>query len=113
MFAKEAADTMLASWGGRPDPSITFAQRGTSTGFANPGGVTTPEMEQLYTDSVTTLDPAKRREVLRAGSREMAESVLEMVVLFPKVPYVTADHVRGFTPYITSKPEFRDVAVTE
>jgi peptide/nickel transport system substrate-binding protein len=112
MFATESADTMLAVWGGRPDPSITFAQRGVSTGFANPGGVSTPEMEQLYLESISTADPAARQEVLRAGSKEMAESVLEFVVLFPKVPYVTGDNVANFTPYITSKPEFRDVAVT-
>ena len=42
----------------------------------------------------------------------MAESVLEMVVLFPQVPYVMADNV-VFQPYLSSKPEFRDVAVLQ
>jgi hypothetical protein len=57
-------------------------------------------------------DPDARAEILQAGSREMAESVLELVVLFPQVPYVTGDHVVGFEPYLTSKPEFRTVGVT-
>ena len=113
MFAEKVADTMLATWGGRPDPSITFAQRGSSTGFANPGGVTTPKMEELFNASRAEADPEARAEILKEGSREMAESVLELVVMFPQVPYVTADHVVGFTPYLTSKPEFRTVGVTE
>lgn len=33
-----------------------------------------------------------------------------MVVFFPQVAYVTNTDVQ-FTPYLTSKPEFRDVAV--
>ena len=42
----------------------------------------------------------------------MAESVLEMVILFPNVPYVTQSNV-VFTPYLSSKPEFRDVAIIQ
>lgn len=113
MFAQKSADTMLATWGGRPDPSITFAQRGTAAGFANPGGVTTPKMEDLWKRSVAETDPAKREAILREGSKEMAEQVLEMVLAFPKVPYVTNDKVVGFTPYLSSKPEFRTVGLSK
>ncbi|MDY7105392.1 MAG: ABC transporter substrate-binding protein [Actinomycetota bacterium] len=111
MFAQETADTMLATWGGRPDPSMTFIQRASADGFGNPGGVTTPAMEEIIAESVATADPDERQEVLRAGSREMAESVLEMVVLFPQVAYALADGV-VFEPYLTAKPEFRQVAIT-
>jgi len=113
MFAQKSADTMLAGWGGRPDPSITFAQRGTAAGFGNPGGVTTPEMEALYQKSITTTDKAEREKVLRDGTKEMAQSVLEMVVAIPKVPYVTTKKVVGFQPYLSSKPEFRGVGVSK
>ena len=37
MFAQEQADTMLAGWGGRPDPAMTFIQRAGPDAFANPG----------------------------------------------------------------------------
>jgi peptide/nickel transport system substrate-binding protein len=112
MFAQEVADVMQAGWGGRPDPSITLAQRGTSAGFANPGGVSTPKLEELYLESISTSDPEERAEVLQEASREMAESVLEIVVLFPQVPYVTGSDVVGFTPFLSGKPEFRTVGVT-
>ena len=110
MFAQEQADTMLAGWGGRPDPAMTFIQRAGPDAFANPGGVTTDEMVDLIAQATSIADPDEREAALQAGSQEMAESVLEMVILFPNVPYVTQSNV-VFTPYLSSKPEFRDVAI--
>jgi peptide/nickel transport system substrate-binding protein len=110
MFAQEQADTMLAGWGGRPDPAMTFIQRAGPDAFANPGGVTTDKMVDLIAQATSIADPEERQAALQAGSQEMAESVLEMVVLFPKVQYVAQDDV-VFTPYLSSKPEFRDVAI--
>jgi len=110
MFAQEQADTMLAGWGGRPDPAMTFIQRAGPEAFANPGGVTTPKMVDLIAQATSIADPDEREAALKEGSREMAESVLEMVLLFPNVPYVTQSNV-VFTPYLSSKPEFRDVAI--
>jgi hypothetical protein len=61
---------------------------------------------------MSTTDPAARQKVLQEGSAEMAQSALEMVVNFPKVAYVTGKNV-VFTPYLSSKPEFRDVAIVK
>ncbi|MCU1504715.1 MAG: hypothetical protein JWM12_4069 [Ilumatobacteraceae bacterium] len=112
MFQQQKANTMLAGWGGRPDPSITMIQRASATGFGNPGGVTTPKMTDLIAQSTATADPAARAKALQAGSREMAESVLEMPVYFPKNIYGSQKNV-FFTPYLSSKPEFRDVYITK
>ncbi len=110
MFGQEQADTMLAGWGGRPDPAMTFIQRAGPDAFANPGGGTTDKMVELIAQATSISDPEERQAALQAGSKEMAESVLEMVVLFPNVPYVAQSDV-VFTPYLSSKPEFRDVAI--
>lgn len=111
MFAQQVTDMMLAAWGGRPDPAITMIQRASETGFANPGGVTTERMTELIEQAVSTTDADERTAVLRQGSREMAESVLEIVLYFPQVPYVLGDGVY-FEPYQTAKPEFRNVGKT-
>lgn len=110
MFAQESADTMLASWGGRPDPAMTLIQRTSADGFANPGGHTTDAMTEAIEQSKVTADPDARAEALQAGSREVAESVLEMVLLFPQVPYAMGPNV-VFEPYLTAKPEFRNVGI--
>jgi len=110
MFAQESADNMLASWGGRPDPAMTLNQRMSPDGFANPGGHTTDAMVEAIEQSTSLGDPDERQEALRAGSREVAESVLEMVILFPQIPYGTAEGV-VFEPYLTAKPEFRNVGI--
>lgn len=112
MFAQEQADTMLASWGGRPDPAMTMIQRAAPDAFANPGGGTTERMVELLEQVTGIIDPAEREVALKEASKEMAESVLEMVVFFPQVAYVTQDNV-VFHPYLTSKPEFRDIAILQ
>lgn len=111
MFAQQTTDMMHATWGGRPDPAITMIQRASETGFANPGGVTTEAMTEIIARAISTTDPDERISVLREGSREMAESVLEIVLYFPQVAYVVAEGV-FFEPYLTAKPEFRTVAKT-
>jgi peptide/nickel transport system substrate-binding protein len=112
MFAQEKADTMLAGWGGRPDPAMTFIQRAAPDAFANPGGGTTDKMVELIADATSIIDPAEREAALKAASQEMAESVLEMVVVFPQVTYAARANA-VFEPYLSSKPEFRDVAVLQ
>lgn len=109
MFAQQVTDMMHATWGGRPDPAITMIQRASETGFANPGGVTTEAMTEIIERAVSTTDPDERIAVLREGSREMAESVLEIVLYFPQVAYVMGEGVY-FEPYLTAKPEFRNVS---
>jgi peptide/nickel transport system substrate-binding protein len=113
MYVKKSADDLVSQWGGRPDPAITIGQRGISTGFYNPGGVSTPLLDKLYAKASAEPDPAVREELLQAASKETAESALEMVVLFPQLPYATRSTVSGFTPYITGKPEFRSVTVSD
>lgn len=110
MFAQESADSMLASWGGRPDPAMTLNQRMSGDGFANPGGHTTEKMTELIEQAISLGDPDERQEALRAGSREVAESVLEMVVLFPQIPYGLGEGAI-FQPYLTAKPEFRNAGI--
>ncbi len=111
MFAQESADTMLAAWGGRPDPAMTLNQRMSGEGFANPGGHTTEKMTELIELAISTGDPVEREAALKAGSREVAESILEMVVYFPQVAYGIGEGV-SFQPYLTAKPEFRTVGIS-
>ncbi|MEQ9164253.1 MAG: hypothetical protein RLN74_16175, partial [Ilumatobacter fluminis] len=95
---------------GRPDPAMTLNQRMSADGFANPGGHTTDAMTEAIEQSTSIGDPDERQAALQAGSREVAESVLEMVVLFPQIPYGMAEGV-VFEPYLTAKPEFRNVGI--
>lgn len=112
MFGQQAADSLLSLAGGRPDPSQYLYGRMRADAFGNPGGHTTPKMADLITQSITETDPAARTKVLQAASREVAESLLEINVVIPKIPYAMQSNVE-FTPYLTAKPEFRDVAVAK
>ena len=110
MFVRQAADMVVVQFGGRPDPALMFLQRYSPQGFYNPGGVSTPAMEQLIEESLATTDPEERLAPLRAGSREAAESALPMMLFFAQTIYVT-DGTVEFEPYITGNLEFRDVSI--
>jgi ABC-type transport system substrate-binding protein len=85
-------------------------QRATPDGFANPGGVTTDRMIEILDASNAEPDPEARNELLIAGSREMAESVLEIPLMYPIVPFAMRSEV-SWTPFTSSILEFRDVSV--
>ena len=86
MVFEGTGDAILAGWGGRADPSVTFAQRTVATAFNNLGGHSTPKMDELYAASIATADPDERQAIPREASREAAESVPEFVLFFPEVP---------------------------
>lgn len=110
MFAQESSDTSLGGASGRPDPSQYLYGRMRGDSFGNPGGHSTPKMEELITQSIAETDPDARESVLQAASREVAESLLEINVVIPQIPYAMQSNVE-FTPFLTAKPEFRNVAV--
>lgn len=109
-FVEQATEAMLAQRGGRPDPAMNWMQRAGAEGFANPGGVTTERMTEILDASNAEPDLAARTDLLVEGSREMAESVLEIPLMYPVVPYAMRSDV-SWTPFVSSILEFRDVTV--
>jgi peptide/nickel transport system substrate-binding protein len=111
MFVQERYDAMLASWGPRADPSMTVATRYTANGFGNPGGQTTPLLEQLHREALATTDQAARTGVMHRLVDEVVAQVLEIPVVFPQDVTVQSDRVVGLEPRLMHRPEFRGVTV--
>jgi peptide/nickel transport system substrate-binding protein len=111
MFVQERYDAMLASWGPRADPSMTVATRYTANGFGNPGGQTTPRLEELHKQALATTDPAARATVLHDLVDEVVDQVLEIPVVFPEDVVVQSPRVVGLVPRLMHRPEFRGVTV--
>ncbi|WP_142056372.1 ABC transporter substrate-binding protein [Pseudonocardia kunmingensis] len=112
MFVQERYDAMIASWGPRADPSMTVATRYTADGFGNPGGHSTPRLEELHRQALRTLDQQQRAVVLHELVAEVVDQVLEIPVIFPHDVYVTSPRVQGLEPRLMHRPEFRGVAVS-
>jgi peptide/nickel transport system substrate-binding protein len=111
MFVQERYDAMLAAWGPRADPSMTVATRYTANGFGNPGGQTTPLLEQLHREALATTDQAARTGVMHRLVDEVVAQVLEIPVVFPQDVTVQSDRVVGLEPRLMHRPEFRGVTV--
>ncbi|WP_132878376.1 ABC transporter substrate-binding protein [Tamaricihabitans halophyticus] len=106
-YAQEQGDALLAQWGGRPDPSMTIELQFTANGFSNPGGHTTPEMTELHTTALNTIDEDARTEVLRRNVGEIVEQAFQVPVASDQTTYATTTDVVGFQSLITGQPDFR------
>ena len=111
-FVQQEGVAMLGVWSGRQDPSMTTALRWTSTGFSNPGGHTTPEIEQLHAQALAVLDPDERAEAMHELVAAGTEEALDLVIYNPV-------SVQGASPAVTTMPtliangkvEFRGASV--
>jgi peptide/nickel transport system substrate-binding protein len=92
-FVQKDGVAMLGVWTGRQDPSMTTALRWTSTGFSNPGGHTTPEVEALHREALTTLDPDERADAMHRLVRAGAEEALDLVIYNPVSVVASTDQV--------------------
>lgn len=103
------------SWSARPDESITINQLFTETGNANPGKWAPPEMQDLYTASVSVLDEDERAEAMREISTLAVEEALDVFLFRQVVPYGISSRVTGFEQWLNEGRlvEFRGVALRE
>jgi peptide/nickel transport system substrate-binding protein len=112
MFVQERYDAMIASWGPRADPSMTVATRYAADGFANPGGHSTPQLEELHRRALRAVDEQERTAVMHELVAEVVDQVLEIPVIFPHDVYVFTPRVHGLQPRLMHRPEFRGVAIS-
>jgi peptide/nickel transport system substrate-binding protein len=112
-FVQKEGVAMLGVWTGRQDPSMTTALRWTSAGFANPGGHTTPEIEELHRAALSTLDPDARAEAMHELVRAGTEEALDLVIYNPVSVVASSDRV-AVPPLLilNGKLEFRGTSVS-
>jgi peptide/nickel transport system substrate-binding protein len=112
-FVQKEGVAMLGVWTGRQDPSMTTALRWTSTGFSNPGGHTTPEIEELHRAALSTLDPDARAEAMHELVRAGTEEALDLVIYNPVSVVASSDRVAVPPQLILNgKLEFRGTSVS-
>jgi peptide/nickel transport system substrate-binding protein len=107
-FVRKDVATLLGVWTGRADPSMTTSLRWTSTGFSNPGGHTTPEIEALNATALETIDPDARAEAMHELVAAGTEEALDLVIYNPVISIASTDDVAAAPMIILNgKLEFR------
>ncbi len=111
MYVDKTAMFALLYTNGSIDPANTVGSRFSAAGFFNAGKYSTPRLEELYQQSLTTTDEADRTVVMQDISREVVEQVLDMPLFFAQEPEAISDRVVGYESWFTGRPEFRGVGV--
>jgi peptide/nickel transport system substrate-binding protein len=107
-FVRKDVATLLGVWTGRADPSMTTSLRWTSTGFSNPGGQTTPEIEALNATALQTIDPDARADAMHELVAAGTEEALDLVIYNPVISVASTDAVAvPPTIILNGKLEFR------
>jgi peptide/nickel transport system substrate-binding protein len=111
MYVDKTAMFALLNTNGSIDPANTVGTRYAATGFFNAGKYSTPRLEELYQQSLTTTAEEERTAVMQDISTEVVEQVLDMPIFFAQEPEAINDRVVGYESYFTGRPEFRGVGV--
>jgi peptide/nickel transport system substrate-binding protein len=113
VFGDASAATFLSYWTGRPDPVMTLQMRSTAGQYLNPGGGSTPKMEQLVAQASQLAPGPQRDDVIHQAVTESIDQVLEVPIVFPETAVVSAKNVAGQMFYVSAKPEFRGVGIVK
>ena len=111
MYARKEADAILGGLTGSADPSLYFAQRILASAYANPGQHSTPKIEELYVQSIATVDPEAREQVLHDAVYEVVDQVLNINVMFPHTVAAYRDGVVGHVIPLSGNPTFRGIGI--
>lgn len=110
-YGQEDGDGLVAQWGGRPDPSMTLELQFTADGYGNPGGHTTPRLEELHRRALDTVDPAAREALIQQATGETVEQAFQLPIAVDEAVYATTDRVVGFETFVTGQPDFRTLGL--
>jgi peptide/nickel transport system substrate-binding protein len=79
-YAQQDGESLLAQWGGRPDPQVTMNLQFSEDGFSNPGRQTTPEFTELNNATKAAIDPDERLVGLHDMVGEIVEEAFQVPI---------------------------------
>ncbi|MGE0304226.1 MAG: ABC transporter substrate-binding protein [Acidimicrobiia bacterium] len=112
-WTDKQTDAIIASFTGRPDPSIAYSALYTAPQFLNPGSLTTDEMTALIAQSKSTSDPDERATILRDVAALVAEDPLGLIPLWTDTQVLgISDEVEGLEVYVNTWINLEGVSLT-
>jgi peptide/nickel transport system substrate-binding protein len=110
-FVDKRSDALIGGTGG-PEPTSLFQTLFTSTGFANPGGVTAEGMDELVDQMSRAIDRDERAEIVRDATRLVVENGLNTLLVFPEYSWGINEDIVNWQPNgVINSPILRGVGV--
>jgi peptide/nickel transport system substrate-binding protein len=106
-------DMLVSIWGGRHDPAQTLTLLFTKGPIQNPGGHSTPKIEELAIAAAAPGTQAERAPAIHEMVKEVVDEQLNPVLYLPTSIFAGQENVRGFEIYASAKPEFRGVGLAK
>ncbi|WP_181779455.1 ABC transporter substrate-binding protein [Pseudonocardia pini] len=110
-YRQQQGDALVSQWGGRPDPSMTIDLQFTSTGFSNPGRVTTPRLEELQAQALDTLDQQQRTDLIHQEVGELVDQAFQVPLVMDESVIATGERITGFELLVTGQIDFQKLGV--
>jgi peptide/nickel transport system substrate-binding protein len=112
-YAQEQGDSLLAQWGGRPDPQMTLELQFTANGFGNPGDHTTPEFEAANLVTRAAVDPEERRQALQDQVAMVVEEAFQVPLVHDFGIYAYGDKITSFDTLVTGQADYLSISLAE
>ena len=110
-YSQQQGDMLVSVWGGRHDPAQTLNLLFTPGPLQNPGGHSTPALEELALQITQPGTPEERAPAVQAMVAEVVAEQMNPVLYLPTGLFAVHDNVVGFNIYSSAKPEFRGTGI--
>ena len=112
-YAQEVGDSLIAQWGGRPDPQMTLELQFSADGFGNPGDHTTPEFEEANLRTRAATDPDERQRLLQEQVAIVVEEAFQVPLVHDYGIYAYSDKVTTFETLATGQADYLSITLAE
>jgi peptide/nickel transport system substrate-binding protein len=112
-YAQEVGDSLIAQWGGRPDPQMTLELQFSADGFGNPGDHTTPEFEEANLATRAATDAEERERLLQEQVAIVVEEAFQVPLVHDYGIYAYSDKVTSFSTLVTGQADYLSITLAE
>jgi peptide/nickel transport system substrate-binding protein len=112
-FASGGADMYFSQWPGATDPAKTIASIFSEQSALNPGGYTNPEMVQLATEGLATIEQEARAPIYQQFNQVAAEDHFHIVICNGEAIFVNSPSVQNLRPTLGGSVDLRGVSIDE
>ncbi len=85
------------------DPDVSFYESFSCTSTRNADGYCNKDMEALFEQQSTTVDPVARKKLVQDIDRKLQLDIVRPTITFAALPYCRRPHVKGYVPSLNNQ----------
>ena len=85
------------------DPDVSFYESFSCTSLRNIDGFCSKELEALFEQQSTTVDPGARKKLVKEIDRKLQMDIVRPTITFAALPYCRRPYVKGYVPSLNNQ----------